>query len=198
MKNALLRVVSVVIVVLVAFSGLAVVPVAAKASRSITLINVAFIQRKGYVFKFNVSGDFQAKEFQGAAVYLSGNRYNLDCHPTDRGGLNCVAGDGLPKFPGRTVQGAVAGFTFSAVLPVPVRIYCLPIFDYDPSSVWGKIGSHCAGSPDDLEDSIKYYNPAWGSSFTYYHYNDGNEVQCDTPPAPSWGQGYYYDAPDYC
>ena len=201
MKNYL-RIVSMIVAVVIVSLGIVVVPVAAKGPRSITLINVSFIQGKGYVFKFNVNGDFRAKELQGA-VYLSGHRYNLDCHSTDSGDLNCVAGGGLPQFAGRTVQGAVGGFAFSAVLPVPVVVtspsttYCFGVFDYDQDYVWGEVGDHCqdSSSPD---DSIEFYNPVWNSSFTYYHYDDGSEVKCSFPPAPSWGEGYYYDLPQYC
>ena len=192
MKNTPLRIVSIVIVVLVAF--FAVAPVAAKGPRSITLINVAFMQGKGYVFKFNVNGDFRAKELQGA-IYLSGHRYNLDCHSTDSGDLNCVADGGLRQFAGRVVQVVVAGFSFNAVLPSPM--YCFGIFDYDQNFVWDRIGSDCGSSPQP-DDSIEYYNSTWNSTFTYYHYNDGSEVKCSFPSAPSWGNGYYYDLPGSC
>ena len=99
---------------------------AAAPAKTATYAGAQFIQGKGLVLTFNVSGKFSAGELKGS-IYVYGDKsYQMNCYyknSTDNTVLGCVAPDKLKMFAGK---GAVARFgDFGFYITIPsTGYYC--------------------------------------------------------------------------
>ncbi len=99
---------------------------AAAPAKTATYAGAQFIQGKGLVLTFNVSGNFSAGELKGS-IYVYGEKsYQMNCYykdNTDNTVLGCVAPDKLKMFAGK---GAVARFgDFGFYITIPdTGFYC--------------------------------------------------------------------------
>ncbi|MEW5830158.1 MAG: hypothetical protein AB1846_14790 [Chloroflexota bacterium] len=99
---------------------------AAAPAKTATYQGAQFIQGKGLVLTFNVSGKFSAGELKGS-IYVYGEKsYQMNCYfkdNTDNTVLGCVAPDKLKMFAGK---GAVARFgDFGFYITIPsTGYYC--------------------------------------------------------------------------
>jgi hypothetical protein len=68
---------------------------------------------------------------------------------------------------------------------------CYSVFDYiflessNPPFEWGNIGTYCQRHMANSGDTIRFYNPFWDETPTYYYEPDG--IECFQS-----GNGYYY------
>jgi hypothetical protein len=99
---------------------------AAAPAKTATYVGGQFIQGKGLVLTFNVSGKFSAADLKGS-IYVYGEKsYQMTClfkDNTDDTVLGCVAPDTLKMFAGKGAVARFGDFGFYIVIP-STGYYC--------------------------------------------------------------------------
>jgi len=183
------KIISIVLLVLVATLVFGVLPAGAKARR-IGLISAKVEGNEGStVFAFNVWGDFD--KFTGW-VRFHGEVYNLRCNqnPRDSKLVFCRTYD-APNMANQTVQVVVNGFSFDTF--VKHTDFCNPVYDWPwpaANGSWVDYGNFCTEDRPQIGDLELITIPNYGMSGYWYLAEGGF---CG--PAGSWndyGPGFYY------
>lgn len=106
---------------LVSILGLAFASAAAPA-KTASLRGIQFIQGKGLVINFAVTGKFSPSDLKGS-IYVYGHKsYPLDCAFKDNQNetsVACVGGDGLRDYTGKGAMARLGDFGFYVTIPEP-------------------------------------------------------------------------------
>jgi hypothetical protein len=168
MKRSLLIIVSLLAILAMLFTTAATIP------PSVKFVLARFTPGKGVVFVFEVNG-LQDKDLKGY-VNFSGKRFNLDCAPGDANKVNCVAGDGISQFAGKSVSGVLAGFGFTA--KVPARRVSCDSWSFKSDAGWYYIFSNVNDGTDAiwthyhesvLPDTVECYGGPWSPNVDFWY-----------------------------
>jgi hypothetical protein len=122
-----------------------------------------YVEGKGPVFTFEVSGDFSKEELNGALYVEGGDYFPLYCLQIDSVTVKCIVSK---KAAGQHVTLAWGGFKFSASVP-PAPEYCYSVYDYDLSFMWKSYGENCQEKPAQYGDVLPWYNPDWSDELDH-------------------------------
>ena len=155
------------------------------ASATATLKDVVYVTNKGAVFTFEVSGTLPNGFHVGSLHVNGGGDYTIHCNQIDAETVKCTAPKNVSD---ANVVIHWIGLTFWTY--VPTSRFCYSVYDWNtpsPYTSWVNYGQHCQENQASNGDSIYWYNPGWGASFTY-RFAPGS-------PACPWehiGNAYYY------
>jgi hypothetical protein len=179
-----LLVIVMVLAMLAMFTGTAAA--APLASGSVSLVNVTFVQGKGMVFTFQVSGHYSKSDLQGTLHVVGGEDFSLSCEQVDANTVTCTISKVTEN---SDVVLSWGGFTFWT--HTPRTSICYGIWDWAPptptSTSWVEYGSHCQEHEANAGDSFIWNNPFWGPSL--YEFGP-QSPSCF--PSDVIGDGYYY------
>ena len=157
------KIVSILLLLILALVFLGVSPVRAEGMRSLNLLGISFIRGKGVVFTFKPRGEFKPSELIGE-VRIGAQTFPLTCRLNDFGRVKCVADQSLVKYIGQTATGMVAGFPFSGRIRAQIggsASYCITVWYLNGSS--DQVCSDRSPQAGDWvllpDDSIAYYDP---------------------------------------
>lgn len=180
MKNRF-SVVLIVLSLLVALVGVAAAP---KAPGAVTLIGAGYVEGKGVVFTFHITGKVSKSDMKGGVTVDGGGNYGLDCVKVDSETVKCTAPKGVA---GHDVTVTWGGSTFwTHVAGIPDPKFCYSVYDYDRYDVWQDYGPHCQDEPAQYVDMITYYNPDWDDEYNYWFLPEGPECSGIS------GDAFYY------
>ena len=179
----------IVLSLLLALVGVAAAP---KAAGNATLIGAGYVEGKGVVFTFHITGKVSKSDMKGSVHVDGGGNYGLDCVKVDSETVKCTA----PKaVAGNNVTVTWGGSVFSTyVQEIPSsHQYCYGIWDYWGYTdwEWESMGTHCQDAPAQDGDEIDYTVPDPDGSFTasVEFFKDPSECE----DLPNHGPAYYYD-----
>jgi hypothetical protein len=88
------------------------------AAKSVSLLEVRYVDGVGVVFLFDTAGLKNADIKKGAYIIFHSNYYDLACDLKDDGSTaRCVVRGGLTEWAGDPVCGELAGFSFCGTMP---------------------------------------------------------------------------------
>ena len=170
--------------------------------RQLTFFDVRNYYGKGVVFRFKYKGKFKHYELQNAYAYWNDHEFSLYCNISSEEIISCVAQAGLRKRVGEHITGTVAGYEFSATIPLQRQLaydyrHCYSVWDYwdftggqwaDMTDYWGE--PWCQENPASVGDILYYSMYQYGDFYwSYTSFSENGSDHC----APNYGPAYYYD-----
>lgn len=183
-------------IILAVFSlcvGLVSIAAAPMASGTAYLTGVGYVEGKGVVFTFQVSGKFSRSDLNGSLHVNGGGNYGLDCVRADTETVKCTAVKAVAGHYVVVTWGGSTFWTYVPEIPSPQPQYCYSVYDWDledPATEWVNYGTYCQDTPAEYGDFIIWYNPGWGDEFPYEYLPESPDQ--DWCPFTQSGNGYYY------
>lgn len=196
MKNRF-SVVLIVLSLLVALVGVAAAP---KAPGAVTLIGAGYVEGKGVVFTFHITGNVSKSDMKGSVHVDGGGNFGLDCVKVDSETVKCTAPKGVAGHDVTVTWGGSTFWTHVAGIPDPQAEYCYGVWSWwtaeELENGWTDFGPHCQDTPAQNGDPITYTVPA--GTYTGQEGTLEEEVFFFEDPSdcewlPNHGSAYYFD-----
>jgi hypothetical protein len=172
-------------------AALVSIAAAPSAAGTATLIGAGYVEGKGVVFTFHITGNVSRSDLRGSVSVDGAGNYGLDCVRVDSETVKCTA----PKaVAGHNVVVTWGGSTFwTYVPPIPEpKSYCYSIYDWDaePTTEWVHYGTYCQDVPAAYDtDIIIWENPDWGLSIYQFLPESPDQEDC---LGKRHGDAYYF------
>jgi hypothetical protein len=153
------------------------------------LFRFRFLKTKGYVFVYNMSGEFKKEELIGW-VDVQGKKVKLSCWINESDKRVTCSAMGLKNYVGETASVILAGYKNTIVIPEPVnQWFCYGVYDWTKKrDGWERFAEKCFADEEAQEGMyLDLYNPTWENTYTYIY-------QGSTPCTNDENKGFYYGA----
>lgn len=185
--------ISLILMVCSLLVGLVTTAAAPRAAGAVTLIGAGYVEGKGVVFTFHITGNVSKSDLKGSVHVDGGGNYGLDCVKVDSETVKCTA----PKaVAGHNVSVTWGGSTFwTYVHGIPDPKHCYSVWDWweFTGNEWTDFGPYCLDEAANPGDIIIYEVPDPAGSFESWaeFYNVDVTDFCPSP-VPYNGPAFYY------
>ena len=184
-----------VLIVLSLLLALVSVAAAPRAAGAVTLIATGYVEGKGVVFTFHITGNVSKSDMKGGVTVDGGGHYGLDCVKVDSETVKCTAPKAVAGHDVTVIWGGSTFWTHVAGIPNPKAEYCYSVWDWwdFTNNEWTDFGPHCQGEPANPGDVITYEVPDPAGTFeSWAEFYDVDVTNYCPSPVPYNGPAFYY------